>query len=87
MHDLQAAGQLAHAHTAPPPTSWLQPAWRLIPQTPPAPPACPAVTNCNTNNARLLATPCSQFGETFHKTATFDENLAFLKAMLHALYK
>lgn len=30
---------------------------------------------------------CRQFGHKAPKSATFDENLVFLKGMLHALYK
>ncbi|EFJ52368.1 origin recognition complex subunit 4 [Volvox carteri f. nagariensis] len=30
---------------------------------------------------------CRDFGQKFVKSATFDENLVFLKGMLHALYK
>ncbi|KXZ46529.1 hypothetical protein GPECTOR_43g966 [Gonium pectorale] len=30
---------------------------------------------------------CREFGQKFVKSATFDENLVFLKGMLHALYK
>lgn len=30
---------------------------------------------------------CRDFGHKFVKSATFDENLVFLKGMLHALYK
>ncbi len=30
---------------------------------------------------------CRDFGQRFVKSASFDENLVFLKGMLHALYK